>query len=646
MILILAFIFCGNYSEDYKKNYSDDRTEIQDYSDVVLLLTLQHLQGYNDTKDIVDLIRIKSLKETIKAFYIMFRKELCERKEIYKAFFDNDGQVDPAIQKCSFFVLNEIINLLCEQNNYKIKHKCNFRIAIRNFRNNYFQKETDILKPEKITEICKKRSKDKNHKLRTMINEVDKIWTLLYKKIPKNDILHKSNIIITKNAFMTPGGRFRELYYWDSYWIFSGQLSLGLNSIVLEGIDNFVDLLERFGFIPNGTRAYYTKRTQPPYFTQMIFDYFSTKGGLSDIEKKYIQAMFKEYNFWKTKRSIIIKHCNKKHFLNRYDVSSNYPRPEAMREDIETFKKYLLHLNKYEIIKRDIRNYFYDYVKKPFLYEDAENDLYSHIKSAAESGWDFSTRFFDNYTNLYTICTREIIPVDLNALLYSNEVIIGKILKSAKDYDKSKEFEQASRNRKYSINELFWKDGCWRDYHIKNKTHRTGFFYFSNLMPMIYGIDPPEGNVYDIMYKYKEILFSYKGGIPASDNLKSTEQWDFPNAWPPHQHLFVMFLLGIKEEEMARHTAASFYRSVQACNKNGKFYFYEKYKCNELGKPGDKGEYITENQFGWTAGVIAKFIHIFGEKIIISEKEHEQNYEKIISMLKEKSSLRKNLNNK
>lgn len=639
MIQIFIIIACANYE--------DSRREINVYSETFMLMTLQHLTEHRDSKEIVDRAYKISKENTIENF-TSFSKQLFKNRCYKHDELSMEGYNYKNIEKnCSFMILYELLKKTFKHlKDSSQEEKQNLQILTDEFLENNFFSQEKIFDDVPI-EIIKTDFGVESQELRDMITAIEETWHILYKKTIPDKFSKNSSIIMLKNSFTIPGGRFRELYYWDSYWIFDGQLAFGMDETVLLGIDNFVDLIQKYGFIPNGTRKYYLKRSQPPYFIQMINNFYIEAGEKlrdSVTDMKYIKAMVAEYNFWMTKRNLSIIFDDEKYFANYYSVLSDYPRPEALTEDIGTFTEYLLKIKDYKLTEEEFIEIYNDCKRKntnSFLYKDEECDKYSDIKSAAESGWDFSTRFFKDGANMYTICTRELVPVDLNAILYSNELILSKFYNIIGNQMESDNYKNAASKRKQMINKILWKDGSWRDFNHVEEKHTLNIFYFSNIMPMIYGIEPPTGNIYDLMYKYRKVLFSYKGGIPVSNSKSSSQQWDFPNAWPPHQHLFVTFLIKINEIEMAKHVASALYRSIKQCCKKNLYVFYEKYRCDELGVPGGKGEYPVQDGFGWTNGVITRFIKIFKDEILISEAEHAKNYTEIVSQLRKKSQLQK-----
>jgi alpha,alpha-trehalase len=165
-------------------------------------------------------------------------------------------------------------------------------------------------------------------------------------------------------------------------------------------LKNFLSVVDRFGFIPNGGRIYYSMRSQPPLLIPMMKTYVDHTGD-TEFAVESVDMMAREFDYWLTNHTVMVKG----HRLARYGDKSSGPRPESYREDIET--------------GRDFAN-------------DLEREEhYSELKAAAESGMDFSSRWFinDEGTNtgdLRNLKTRSIIPVELNAILYWNAKIIAE----------------------------------------------------------------------------------------------------------------------------------------------------------------------------------------------------------------------------
>lgn len=436
----------------------------------------------------------------------------------------------------------------------------------------------------------------KNPLIRRLSEALHNTWRDLYKGFKFNPEMVSSHLPM-KNEFIVPGGRFREVYYWDTYWTIEGLLVCDLHNTVFKMLENFVDLINQFGFIPNGSRIYYLNRSQPPYFAQMIatfYNYISTSKILKRKERRTyrkfvlqtaLPSLIKEHDYWMNNRSINIG----AYTLNRYSVNTDKPRPESYFEDIDSASS--------------------------CLNDDCKHQIYKDKASAAESGYDFSSRWFRDPLKIETIETSNIIPVDLNSVLYRCEEIISGLCKDIGDNNCSHKFMNLAKQREKAINSLLWSktNKFWNDYNIERNEAQSNDFYISNLTPLCFGISPPIGTPQELIDCNKDYLFKYEGGTPISF-IESNEQWDYPNLWPPTQHLTIMMLLKYNRQlglDMARRFFNTIY---QGWIKHG--VFYEKYDVTRIGERGFGGEYEVQSGFGWTNGATLSIIKIFGDDLI------------------------------
>ena len=146
-----------------------------------------------------------------------------------------------------------------------------------------------------------------------------------------------NSFIPINRTFVVAGGRFREPYYWDSFWIVEGLLRTkgSFTQIAENIIENFMDLVEEIGFVPNGARRYYENRSQPPLLTQMVRVYVEYTQNYTLLERA-IPVLELEYEFWVNNRSVTLERGGKNYTLHHYNVSNTQPRPESYREDYIT----------------------------------------------------------------------------------------------------------------------------------------------------------------------------------------------------------------------------------------------------------------------------------------------------------------------
>lgn len=205
--------------------------------------------------------------------------------------------------------------------------------------------------------------------------DLNNIWKELGRKM-KGDVEREQelySIIWVPNPVIVPGGRFREFYYWDSYWIIQGLLLSEMYSTAKGMLRNFLYIVDGYGHIPNGGRIYYLARSQPPLLIPMMKLYLDEVRDLTFISES-MATMEREFEYWMTKHTRTITYNGKNYTLAVYGDKSQGPRPESYSEDV------------------DIANIFKE--------EKRKQSFYSELKAAAESGWDFSSRWFiTNSTN-------------------------------------------------------------------------------------------------------------------------------------------------------------------------------------------------------------------------------------------------------
>lgn len=214
-----------------------------------------------------------------------------------------------------------------------------------------------------------------------------------------------SSLLPLPMPFVVPGGRFREFYYWDTYWIIEGLLVSGMCGTAGHVIENLLFLVQKHGFVPNGTRAYYLNRSQPPMLPRMVARYseecFANPG---DFLKRALPLLEREHAFWMEYRSVTLPSpaSGLHHRLNRYRADMDGARPESYRED-----------------------WILSTPMDRLRGERGRRQLYRNLATAAESGWDFSGRWIQETSEdagLDHTRTSDFVPVDLNSILLSNEV--------------------------------------------------------------------------------------------------------------------------------------------------------------------------------------------------------------------------------
>lgn len=443
------------------------------------------------------------------------------------------------------------------------------------------------------------RIKDAN--LRDFASKLNELWKKLGRKISDEARQNpaRSSLILVKNPFIVPGGRFREYYYWDSYWVVDGLLVCGMKDTVKGMIDNFVQLVKTYGFVPNGGRIYYTNRSQPPFLIPIVALYLNSTGD-EDYVKSILDDLEKEYTFWRENRNVEVEVSSRKYNLSIYAANMDTPRPESYYEDFHTAQA---------------------------IPENSRPALFQDIASAAESGWDFSTRWFNRTGSrqgfLSSTRTRQIIPTDLNSLLYLNEKLLGKFFRLAGNTVKADQYEAFSEARLAAIEAVLWDNttGLWLDYdrQLKKKRH---YFYASSVVPLWAGVhrgNPARESFVLRTLKRLKVL-DYPGGFPTSLST-SGQQWDFPNAWPPLQHMLIegLALSRSKElqEEALKFAQKWITTNYKAWRSTG--HMFEKFNVSVHGAPGGGGEYKIQIGFGWSNGVVLDMLRRYPDNLVSGE---------------------------
>ncbi|MDB5197648.1 MAG: trehalase [Flaviaesturariibacter sp.] len=413
-----------------------------------------------------------------------------------------------------------------------------------------------------------------------VVQHINNLWKVLRRK--SDTLVQGSSLLALPYDYIVPGGRFREIYYWDSYFTMLGLKESGEYELIENMVKNFAYLIDHYGHIPNGNRTYYLSRSQPPFFSLMVELLAQIKG--DSIYKTYLPELQKEYAYWMDETADT-KHVAKLPdggLLNRYWDRYSIPRQESYLEDLK-----IAPTDPQEQVK-----------------------TYKHIRSAAESGWDFSSRWFADGRHLHTMHTTDIIPVDLNCLLYHLETTIAKALYLNND-TKAKDFEKFATARKAALLKYCWSAtaGWFVDYNLSTKK-ASPELTLAGMTPFFLKLATKTQMQQAMPLLKKDFL--KPGGVVTT--LKITgEQWDSPNGWAPLQWMTIIGLENYGQAALAKDIA----RRWVALNKRvfaatGKL--TEKYNVVNANKEGGGGEYPTQDGFGWTNGVLLALIHKYGLK--------------------------------
>lgn len=416
-----------------------------------------------------------------------------------------------------------------------------------------------------------------------LCEHIDGLWPVLTRR-PDSHPSH-SSLLPLPNDYVVPGGRFSELYYWDSYFTMLGLAASGRHDLLRCMAGNFAHLIDTYGHIPNGNRTYYLSRSQPPVFALMI-ELFEQHDICEAI--KYLPQLCKEYSWWmqgaaalrpgEAHRQVVCLDGGA--LLNRYWDDRDTPREESYREDVFTARR----------------------SPRPAA------EVYRELRAGAASGWDFSSRWCDG-NDLAHIRTTSIIPVDLNCFVWKMEQQIALLSRKAGQADQATLFEKREQARHAAIDRFLWNEasGAYLDYDWQRRTPRQALNAATSTPLYVQLASPLQAR--QVGHAVQERLLR-PGGIDTTE-VQSGQQWDRPNGWAPLQWLAIGGLSRYGQEALAEDIAHRWLCTVSHLYRR-ESKLVEKYVLDTspngtLG--GSGGEYPLQDGFGWTNGVTRRLLH-------------------------------------
>jgi alpha,alpha-trehalase len=434
---------------------------------------------------------------------------------------------------------------------------------------------------EHFKDASRKPSGFKTDTTRNMYEHISGMWEIL-RRGPDSINAFSSRIPLPEE-YIVPGGRFKEIYYWDSYFTMIGLVSDNRMDLAKAMLANFGHLIDSLGFIPNGTRDYYLTRSQPPFFSSMV-NLLAQED--STIMDQYFPQIEKEYAYWMegaadlelSEGAMRAIRIGEKSFMNRYWDSSERPRPESYREDV--------------LLAENIPT------------EEGKAKLYANLRAAAASGWDFSSRWYAREGEFASTQTNELIPVDLNSLMYFTERLMSDHYTKKGNTEASLQMRERANLRWEMINKMLWNrtEGFYVDYNFVSND-RCRELTLAGVFPLYFNIANPEQAR---AVKDKIMTDFLKPGGLVSTLRFTGQQWDAPNGWAPLQWVAVKGLLNYGYTEEAREIMQRWLTlNERVYKETGKM--MEKYNVQDITLPSGGGEYPTQDGFGWSNGVVLGF---------------------------------------
>jgi alpha,alpha-trehalase len=405
---------------------------------------------------------------------------------------------------------------------------------------------------------------------------IDRLWEVLTRS-SATEPTYSSRLPMPR-PYVVPGGRFNEAYYWDSYFTALGLKASGEHQLVRDMCDNFAHLLDAYGLIPNGNRTYYLSRSQPPVFAAMIELLASIDGPA--VYTQYREALQCEYDYWMQGAETlapgeahrrVVRLANGV-TLNRYWDDRSGPREESFREDVAT----------------------------ALVSGRCPDEVYRHLRAGAESGWDFSSRWLADPHSLASIETTDLLPVDLNCLLYRLELTLARAHEREFPMTANR-YLIAAAKRRAAVLRVHWSDDliAFTDYNWRTN-ERTDRLTAATAAPLFCRV---------ATYKQAKLVAStIRQTLLAPHGLRTTavtteQQWDGPNGWAPLQWMVIEGLTRYAELGLAVTIARRWIaQNVTVFRQSGKL--VEKYNITHENAAAGGGEYPLQDGFGWTNGVL------------------------------------------
>ena len=364
-----------------------------------------------------------------------------------------------------------------------------------------------------------------------MAQHIENLWHHLTRHPDQHP--SQGTLLQLPHSYVVLGGRFVEMYYWDSYFTMLGLVGSQHQATLHAMTDNFAYLIDTYGHVPNGTRTYYVSRSQPPVFALMVDLCESTNG---QRPTRYLPQLLKEHAFWMDGADALASGESHRRvvalpdgtLLNRYWDDRDTPREESWREDVATAA----------------------------CTGRAAAQVYRDLRAAAESGWDFSSRWLndqpqpeDRMASLCTIRTTSILPVDLNALLHKLECTISRLSADAGNNNVAETFKTSAQRRRDAMTRYFLnaEAGAFLDYDWERAEPRRRL-NAATVVPLFTGTATQlQADTLAVRLE-SELLTS--GGLTTTC-FTSGEQWDRPNGWAPLQWMAVNGLVRYGQEALA-----------------------------------------------------------------------------------------------
>ncbi|ARW17479.1 Alpha,alpha-trehalase [Komagataeibacter europaeus] len=430
--------------------------------------------------------------------------------------------------------------------------------------------------PERKT-VSYQRSPDEN--VRDYINGM---WEVLSRP-PDTQVAYSSQLPLPY-TYVVPGGRFSELYYWDSYFTMIGLYENQKIDLMRDMVRDMASMIDRYGHIPNGSRTYYLSRSQVPFFSLMV-DLLAMHDG-QVAYTTFLPELQAEYDYWMDGQDSVPPGGAYRHvvrlpdgtLMNRHWDDMDTPRDESYPQDIATAA----------------------HSGRP------KEEVYRDLRAGSETGWDFSSRWLADGHTLSTIHTTDLLTVELNCMIPHLEQTLAHAYDLKGNKDAAARYNRLAQERIDAVQRILWDErrAAFIDYDWK-KGESTSILSGATVVPLFMQMATPE-QAKAVSETVRKNLLKV-GGLIATERSGSGQQWDSPNGWAPLQWMAVKGLNQYGYDALASDIAARWMgRVIGTYEKSGvlleKYDVVNPFISPKGGKGG--GEYPMQIGFGWTNGTL------------------------------------------
>jgi alpha,alpha-trehalase len=429
-------------------------------------------------------------------------------------------------------------------------------------------------------------------------------------------------LLYLENSYVVPGGRFNEMYGWDSYFIIRGLLADGRVDKARGMVENFFFEIEHYGTILNANRTYFLTRSQPPFLASEILGVYEAEKAAGHEDRAWLEKGYgyaaKDYEMWNHE-----PHVAGSTGLSRYYDFGSGPAPEGLKDESGFYRKvaafalvhpdwgrnYLVEDNTEPLVGLQYSVQVCDTVKtmvksecEPSQNVSLNGDYYKGDRAMRESGFDVSSRF-----GPFGSATHHFAPVCLNSLLYKYETDMELMSQLLGRADDAKKWNERAADRKAKIQKYLWdpERGLFVDYNFELQA-RSSYEYITTFYPLWAGLasrDQAQVVVRNLS------IFEQPGGL-AMSHTESGAQWDYPYAWAPTQLLAIEGLRRYGFNDDANRISYKFlWMIAQNFRRDGTI----KEKYNAVTRSSETqvsaGYHMNVAGFGWTNGVFLELLH-------------------------------------